>query len=110
MLIIEDSLELRALVAVCLDGWAVLEASSGAEALSLLDGHLPDLVLLDSQLEDGPTQQWFPKLRAAFSGPIVWFSAREPGPEIESELAGHVPKPFDPMNLEILLEAILVAI
>jgi DNA-binding response OmpR family regulator len=45
----EDEADLRALYAECLrrDGYIVWEAADGAEALSLVRAHMPDLLLLD---------------------------------------------------------------
>jgi CheY-like chemotaxis protein len=45
----EDEADLRALYAECLrrDGYIVWEAADGAEALSLVRAHTPDLLLLD---------------------------------------------------------------
>jgi DNA-binding response OmpR family regulator len=49
ILLAEDDAELRALYAECLrrDGHVVLEAADGAEALSQVRAHTPELLLLD---------------------------------------------------------------
>jgi len=106
LLLIEDSSELRDLVGFCLDTWTVREASSRLEAMGLLGDSKPDLILLDSQLDDGPSQLWFSQLRAAFDGPIVWFSGHAPGPELSGQIAGQILKPFDPTQLANQLEHI----
>lgn len=108
LLLIEDSVELQALVAVCLGGWEILEAAGGEEALAHLRLRQPDLILLDSQLEDGSAQQWFPQLRSLFAGPIVWFSSKDPGPDLAGQLAGQIQKPFDPLRLQGQLLSALV--
>ena len=107
LLLIEDCPELRDLVGFCLDNWTIREASSRLQALGLLDDSKPDLVLLDSQLDDGPSHLWFSQLRAAFDGPIVWFSGHALDPELSNQIAGQILKPFDPGKLANQLEQLL---
>lgn len=52
ILIVEDSTEIRTLIAFTLqrDGWHVVEASNGLEALRLARRHRPALVVMDINL------------------------------------------------------------
>src|SRR6056297_2592674 len=49
ILVVDDDRTTRLIIGKALGsaGFEILEAESGSEALSLLDDHLPDLVLLD---------------------------------------------------------------
>ena len=52
ILVVDDDPDIRALAnqALSQDGHIVIEASSGPEALALIDAHAPDLLLLDLQM------------------------------------------------------------
>ena len=54
ILVVDDEANIRKLVAVNLSsrGYEVLEASSGAQAISLLDKQAPGLMILDIKLPD----------------------------------------------------------
>jgi CheY-like chemotaxis protein len=56
ILIVDDQPEVRELVSVTLEvgGYELLTARNGAEALRVAQSELPDLVLLDVMMPDGP--------------------------------------------------------
>lgn len=104
LLLVEDSEEMRMLVEVCLDDWEILEATSSDEALTLLASHTPDLVLIDSMLDDGPVEERLPELRAAFPrGPLLWFATKLPSAQFKELITGQISKPFEPDELALRL-------
>ncbi|MBB5711036.1 response regulator [Sphingomonas xinjiangensis] len=86
---------------------AVRTASSGVEALSILDsGMTPDLLLLDMMMPgmDGPATLAAIRERSRLADiPAVFFTARARAGEHEAiaalGAAGVIAKPFDPMML-----------
>jgi CheY-like chemotaxis protein len=93
VLVVEDSEEVVELVELALEGWIVHSCPTGKGALEVLRGCSPDLLLLDSQLEDGPAADWLQQLSRAYPGPIVWFS-REPVPaHLAAHVTGQIAKP-----------------
>jgi CheY-like chemotaxis protein len=84
-------------------GYTVLEARDGQEALELLKTHLPDLILMDLQLPglDGFTVTRIIKQDAATKGvPIVALTAYAMKGDAERALEagcdGYITKPIDP--------------
>ncbi len=82
------------------EGYGVRRAYSGTEALLLLSGERPDLVLLDLMLPGLPGEEVLPKLRGI---PVIVMSAKaEVGDKVSLLLGGaadYVTKPFDTREL-----------
>jgi DNA-binding response OmpR family regulator len=78
ILLVEDERKLRELVRSYLErgGFTVLSAGSGAEALSLADSAMPDLVVLDLGLPDVPGEAVAAELRTRGTIPIVMLTAK----------------------------------
>lgn len=78
------------------EGYAVLRAYSGTEALLLLDRRRPDLVLLDLMLPGLSGEEVLPKLRGI---PVIVLSARADAADkvnlLRAGAADYVTKPFD---------------
>ena len=104
VLVVEDDSTLRGLVAEVLvgEGYAVLEAGRGQQALHLAQEHEPDLVLADQGLPEMSGLELLDRLRAHPSTsriPLVLVTGLPP--EIhDPRPAGVLAKPFD---LEVLL-------
>ncbi len=78
ILIIEDEKPIRRFLEVSLQtqGFAVLEAESGSEGLSLAFSRQPDLILLDLGLPDRDGLEVIEKLREQSPVPVIVLTAR----------------------------------
>jgi two-component system OmpR family response regulator len=109
LLYVDDDSDIREIVAMALgliDNLKVHTSASGEQALGLIPGLKPDLVLLDVMMPgmDGPTV--FGRMRANTEQPIcpvIFVTAKALPREIahfrELGAAGVIAKPFDPMDL-----------
>ena len=108
ILIAEDSATIRRLVAARLtaDGYDVLEASDGEEAVTIAQRELPDLLVLDKVM---PKFDGFEVVRAVRDDPrtrampIVMLTERTHEDDVLSGLGlgveEYMPKPFSPHEL-----------
>jgi len=112
VLVVDDEPDVRLVARLVLTsaGFEVLEASSGEEALTLLDADpLPDAVLLDVRMKGIDGWETMRRLRDASQGhpPVVIFtaqvSARQDAPGEWKNYEHFVMKPFEP---DRLLEAV----
>ena len=78
VLIVEDEKNIRGLMQTILtsNGYGVLTAKTGEEAMMLLTSHCPDLVLLDLGLPDLDGQDFIAGVRRWSQVPIIVVSAR----------------------------------
>ncbi len=78
ILVIEDEKSISRFIAAVLDGqgYETIQARTGAEGLSMLSSHCPDLVILDLGLPDMDGLDILLKLRSWSSLPVVVVSAR----------------------------------
>jgi DNA-binding response OmpR family regulator len=113
VLLVEDERKLRELVHAYLEraGFCVLSTESGAEAISMAESALPDIIVLDLALPDVPGEAVCRQVRAARSTPILILTART---SEEDRIAGlelgaddYVTKPFSPRELVLRVQAIL---
>jgi CheY-like chemotaxis protein len=109
VLVVDDDDSIRQIVRLCLEdeGYAIVEAPNGAEALDRVERHEVSLILLDLRMPvmDG---REFARLYQAGPGPhapiVAFVAALNPERECSDlETAGILPKPFD---LEDLLHAV----
>ena len=113
ILIVEDEPPIRRLLRTTLGAhdYRTLEAATGAEALSSLRHHRPDLVLLDLGLPDIDGQELIGRLRQIGPVPIVVLSSRgEEGAKVKALDAGaddYVTKPFGADELLARIRAAL---
>jgi two-component system KDP operon response regulator KdpE len=79
ILLIDDEPPIRKLVHIALsgEGYRVLEAETGAEALRLATQQPPDLVILDLGLPDIDGQKLLEQVREWLRAPIIILSARD---------------------------------
>lgn len=113
VLVVDDEASLREVVAqyLALDGFTVLQAGDGPEALRLAEAQPPDLVVLDLMLPGVDGTEVCRRLRTRSAVPIVMLTAR--GEEAD-KLSGfdlgaddYVTKPFSPRELVMRIRAIL---
>lgn len=113
VLVVDDEPMVREVLASYLthDGFDVLEAEDGAEAIDLLDEHHPDLVLLDLML---PKRHGFDVLRharATTDVPVILLTAlgeehdRVAGLELGAD--DYVVKPFSPREVAARVRSVL---
>ena len=113
ILIVEDEPPIRRLLRTTLAAhdYRPVEAATGAEALSALRHHRPDLVLLDLGLPDIDGQALIGRIRALSPVPIVILSSR--GDEaakvtaLDSGADDYITKPFGADELMARLRAAL---
>lgn len=113
ILVVDDDSALRGLLEEYLsrEGFAVAGVEDGVSMDVWLEGHEPDLVILDLMLpgEDGLTLAR--RLRARTQVPIIMLSAR--GDEIDRIVGlevgadDYMPKPFNPRELLARIRAVL---
>lgn len=84
----------------------VISASSGAEALKILEDFTPDVILLDVMMPEMDGPDLFTKLQEQHhcaSIPVVFMTAAAQRQTIDDLMAlgagGVISKPFDPMEL-----------
>lgn len=113
MLVVDDEEPVRDLISLYFgkDGFQVLEARDGKEALRLNGEHHPDLVILDLMLPGLDGREVCRQIRATSRVPIIMLTAR--GEEVDRivglELGAddYVVKPFSPRELVARAKAVL---
>ena len=116
VLMVEDDLDIQIVARMALEavgGYTVEICSGGAQALEVVEGFGPDLVLLDVMMPDmdGPTVlQHLHERPATAHLPIVFMTAKAQAHEVASyrEMGALdvISKPFDPMTLSAKLSDI----
>ena len=93
------------------EGYKVLRAYSGTEALLLLSKNKPNLILLDLMLPGIPGETVLEKIKSAMDIPIIGVSAKT---DIDSKVNlirngadDYITKPFDNQELLVRIEAVL---
>jgi CheY-like chemotaxis protein len=117
ILICDDEPSLRELMRVTLgDGYSFAEATDVPEAIELVERHRPDLVLLDVLMPGGSGLEVIERLRSdpALAGtPVVVVSAFASDSDrlaaSDAGANGFLRKPFDPEELEALVEELLAS-
>jgi CheY-like chemotaxis protein len=109
VLVVDDDDHIREVATLALEvvaGWRVISTSSGEAAAQLARDEHPDAVLLDVMMPgvDGPSTA--ARLRqdpATAEIPVILLTAKNLAVDrrdySQLELAGMIPKPFDPMTL-----------
>lgn len=106
ILVVEDERVISTFITAILssNGYSVLHAATGAEAVSMIVSHMPDLMLLDLGLPDTDGLTVLKEIREWSELPIIVVSARQEEREkVEALDAGandYVTKPFG--NSELL--------
>ena len=113
ILIVDDDPHIRELVQVFLrsDGFEVIEASDGVEALSKLDSVKVDLAILDVMMPKMDGWELCQELKETFDIPVLMLTAKG---ETSQKLKGfqlgtddYLVKPFEPLELVARVKALL---
>jgi DNA-binding response OmpR family regulator len=113
VLVVDDEASIREVLAqyLRLDGFDVLLAADGVEALRLAEARPPDLIVLDLMLPGMDGIEVCRRLRAVSAVPILMLTARS---EEMDKLAGfavgaddYVTKPFSPREVVMRVQAIM---
>lgn len=93
------------------DGYAVITAERGAEALKLLDDERPDLVILDLMMPEMDGFETLRNMRKSSSIPVIMLTARGSDADklrgFESGVDDYITKPFNPDELSARVAAVL---
>ena len=113
ILIVDDDAHIRELIRVFLrnDGFEVIEAVDGLDALSRLDSVKVDLAVIDVMMPNMDGWQLCQELKAAFDIPVLMLTAKG---ETSQKLKGfqlgtddYLVKPFEPLELVARVKALL---
>jgi DNA-binding response OmpR family regulator len=113
ILVVDDERNIIELVRLYLekDGYAVIAAHDGREALSLAERHDPDLVVLDLMLPELDGREVTRELRRRGDVPILMLTARGDDLDriigLEMGADDYLVKPFNPRELVARVRAIL---
>lgn len=113
LLVVEDEKSILKLLRTILTAnkYEVVEASTGAEALSLITSHCPDLILLDLGLPDMDGNTLLSSVRKWTSTPVIVLSARtHESDKVEAIDLGaddYITKPFGLLELTARVRAAL---
>jgi two-component system OmpR family response regulator len=113
ILVVDDDPQIREVVrfALARDGYGVVEAGNGVEALAAVDRAVPALVVLDIVMPEMDGTEVCRALRARSRVPIIFLSSRDDEVDriVGLELGGddYVTKPFSPRELVSRVRAVL---
>lgn len=114
ILIVDDDITLKTALIRYLQnrGYSILEASSGAEALTLFEQNPPDVVVSDVMMPGMDGLEFCRRLRTTRSGQLVPFIFLSGRKDLDDRIQGHqmgaddyLVKPFDPKELVAKIEA-----
>jgi DNA-binding NarL/FixJ family response regulator len=114
ILIVDDDITLKTALTRYLQnrGYSVLEAGSGAEALSLFEENPADVIVSDVMMPEMDGLEFCRRLRSTRSGQLVPFIFLSSRKELEDRIQGHqmgaddyLIKPFDPKELVAKIES-----
>lgn len=113
---VEDEADIREIAHMALEmigGFEVLQASSGADALEVVEGFAPDLILTDVQMPGMTGTETLAAIRALPGYeqiPGIYMTAKVMESERDALLGAHdlgvITKPFDPTSLATEIRAL----
>ncbi|MCX7711812.1 MAG: response regulator transcription factor [Clostridia bacterium] len=113
VLVVDDEKDIRDLIEIYLknEGYEVLKAKDGMEALDILKQHPIQLVILDIMLPGMDGIKVCAKIRETWDVPILMLSAKgESTDRIQGIMTGaddYVAKPFNPLEVIVRVKALL---
>lgn len=111
ILIVDDQPQFRRVLrlALCVNGYEIREAGSGADAMELLRTESPDLVLLDWQMPEADGISVCRAIRAMYKVPIIMVTSRQDGRSqaIAAGANDYITKPFHVGDLLTHIESAL---
>lgn len=114
ILIVDDDITLRTGLSRYLQnrGYSVLDASSGVEALAVVEKSTPDLIVSDVMMPEMDGLEFCRRLRATRSGQLIPFIFLSSRSEVDDRVEGHqmgaddyLIKPFEPKELVAKIES-----
>lgn len=113
IMVVDDEERLRSLLRAYLsqEGYRVLTASNGQEALHLARHEKPDLIILDIMMPEMDGYEFMRQYRAEADSPIIMLTARVEEADavagLEMGADDYVTKPFSPRVLAARIRAVL---
>ena len=113
ILVVDDESRIRRFVRMNLDleGYDVIEAADGLEALARARDEIPDLVLLDVMMPDMDGFETLERLRSVSSVPVIMLTAKGDEDDrvrgLDLGADDYVTKPFSPRELLSRIRAVL---
>ena len=113
ILVVDDEARMRRFIRLNLeyDGFKVVEAENGKQALDKLRESLPDLVLLDVMMPDIDGFEVLKMIREISDVPVIMLTAKGEEEDIIRGLEGgaddYITKPFSPRELVSRIKAVL---
>jgi DNA-binding response OmpR family regulator len=113
VLVVDDELRLVDVLRMNLEveGYRVLEAHDGLEALDRLKADLPDLVVLDVMMPELDGFQTLRRIREVSNVPVIMLTVRDEESDrirgLEIGADDYLTKPFSPRELQTRIKALL---
>lgn len=113
VLVVDDEEEIRNLLEIYLlnEGYKVIKASNGEEALKILENENIQLIILDVMMPKMDGIETCKRIREKMSIPILMLSAKsEDMDKIQGIMTGaddYITKPFNPLELTVRVKALL---
>ncbi|HEX9413643.1 MAG TPA: response regulator transcription factor [Ktedonobacterales bacterium] len=113
VLVVDDELRLVDVLRMNLEveGYRVLEAHDGLEALDRLKADLPDLVVLDVMMPELDGFQTLKRIREVSNVPVIMLTVRDEESDrirgLEIGADDYLTKPFSPRELQTRIKALL---
>ena len=113
ILVVDDEKDIRDLLEIYLrnDGYDVIKASGGAEALDIVSKEKVDLLVLDIMMPGIDGMELCKLIRKSSNVPILMLSAKSENiDKIQGILTGaddYMVKPFDPLELTVRIKSLL---
>jgi two-component system, OmpR family, KDP operon response regulator KdpE len=113
VLVVEDELPIRRFLKAALEaqGYKLLEATTGVQAIALAASHNPDIILLDLGLPDLDGLEVIKRIREWSHTPIIVISARGKDTEkvagLDAGADDYLTKPFSVDELSVRLRVAL---
>jgi DNA-binding response OmpR family regulator len=113
ILLVDDETRMLDLLSLYLTplGYVCIKRTSGSEAISYLESHDADLVLLDVMMPELDGWETCVEIRKHWDIPVIMLTARSEKPDVVRGLKGgaddYITKPFDEGELVARIEAVL---
>lgn len=113
VLVVDDEEEIRNLLEIYLmnEGYKVIKASDGEEALKIIENEKVQLIILDVMMPKLDGIETCKRIREKMSIPILMLSAKsEDMDKIQGIMTGaddYITKPFNPLELTVRVKALL---
>jgi two-component system OmpR family response regulator len=113
ILVVDDEEKIRRILRQVIenDGFTVLEAQNGLEALSVFLNEKPALVILDVMMPEMDGIEFLKKIRPHYDTPVIILSAKDDLVDkaigFMMEIDDYVAKPFSPLEMAMRVKAVL---